>query len=142
MNNILDIDIAWGGYYASVSSENGEVSGFRLLDFNRDAYHAALYSEKFSQLPTLDQVQNLSPFVGHAPIDAKGLLNRDNLQLIDGKPLGRDDLAGYICYLEAHDVPQEDIDGLVNEVIEYSQESPLPLRLQVIAGELVISERE
>ena len=36
MSNPLDIDIAWVGYYATIPQDGGEISVFRLLDFNRD----------------------------------------------------------------------------------------------------------
>ena len=74
MSEPTDIDIQWGGYYASREQPNGPVGIFRLLDFNRDAYHAALYKEEFSDVPSLVKIVSLSPFVGHAPIDARGLL--------------------------------------------------------------------
>ena len=41
MNELLDIDLAWGGFYAGISKDSGEVSVFRMLDFNQNAYHIA-----------------------------------------------------------------------------------------------------
>ena len=48
----MDFDVVWGGYYARRSVESGQFSVFRLLDFNRDAYHAAMFTEKFASLPS------------------------------------------------------------------------------------------
>ena len=134
------VEIAWGGYYATIPADGGEISVFRILDFNRDAYHAALFSEKFREVPDLEEIAARQPFIGHAPIDAKGLLHRDELRLIGGKPLSRDDLAGYMYYLEAHEVPEAEIDELIERLIEFSQQPPLRLRLEIVEEELVITE--
>jgi hypothetical protein len=63
------MDIAFGGLYASTSVETGKVSVFRLLDFNVDAVHIAMYAEKFDALPSATVVRALSPMIWHAPID-------------------------------------------------------------------------
>jgi hypothetical protein len=103
MKTQLNLDLVWGGYYASISSDNSKISVFRMLDFNRDAYHAALFAEEFTDTPKLEQLKDLSPFIGHAPIDARSLLLNDDLQMIGRQELSRSDLEGYIYYLEAHE---------------------------------------
>jgi hypothetical protein len=142
MRKSLEIDLAWGGFYASIPAEGGDMTVFRLLDFNRDAYHAAMFAEKFSVLPTLEQLTSLTPFIGHAPIDARGLIRDDDLRLIGSKPLTRADLEGYMYYLEAHEVPQAEMDELAERLISFSSEHPLRLQLEIVDDELLISERE
>lgn len=143
MKTQLNLDLVWGGYYASISSDDGQVSVFRMLDFNRDAYHAALFAEKFTDTPNLEQLKDLYPFIGHVPIDARALLLNDDLQMIGRQELSLSDLEGYIYYLEVNEVPQEEIDDLVEKILGFSRdEPPLRLRLEIIEDQLVISERE
>ena len=142
MRKSLDIDIVWGGYYATIPADGGEISVFRLLDFDRDAYHAALFTEKFSTVPELEEIAAETPFIGHAPINARALLNKDECRLIGGKPLTRDDLDGYMCYLQAHEVPQEEMDELAERIIGFSHQPPLSLHLEIVDEELVITEPE
>ncbi|MGG6239639.1 hypothetical protein ACQ4N7_13510 [Nodosilinea sp. AN01ver1] len=143
MEKQLNLDLVWGGYYASISSDDGQVSVFRMLDFNRDAYHAALFAEKLTDTPTLEQLRDLFPSIGHVPIDARSLLLNDDLQMIARKELSHSDLEGYIYYLEAHEVPQEEINDLVERILGFSRnELPLHLCLEIIEDQLVISERE
>lgn len=142
MNNSLDIDIAWGGYYASTSPEEGTVSIFRLLDFNRDAYHAAFFREKFTVAPTMEEAAALSPFIGHAPIDARALLQSKDLQLVGSKPLTQDDLDGYAYYLEAHGMTPEETQSLLNNILQFAQQPPLKIRMEIVNDELAVSVRE
>lgn len=139
---IVDIEISWGGYYASISDDNGEITLFRLLDFNRDDYHIAVYQEKFQTIPTLNEVEGLSPFIGHAPFDSRSLLNNEKVLLIGNHHLSRSDLAGYMIYLENFDVPSEDLEFLTQSILEYSKEPPLQLRLTLVEDELQISKIE
>ena len=140
MKASLDIELAWGGYYGSTDPESGKISVFRLLDFNRDAYHAALFKEKFDRMPTLEEVTELSPFIGHAPIDARGMVRHNDLQYLGCKPLSREELEGYAYYLEAHEVTSNDIEELFARILGFNAEPPLQLRLEIIDDELVISE--
>lgn len=142
ISTLLDIDIAWGGYYASIPEDSGETSVFRLLDFNRDAYHAALFTDKFTTIPTLSELVELSPFIGHAPVDARAFVSNDDLRLIGGKPLTHDDLEGYMYYLNEYGLSKEETDGLVEQIISFSHEPPLSIRLEIVGEELIISERE
>jgi hypothetical protein len=142
MRKSLDIDIVWGGYYATIPADGSEISVFRLLDFNRDAYHAALFTAKFNTVPELEEIAEIEPFIGHAPIDTRALLNKDELRLIGGKPLNRDDLDGYMCYLEAHEVPREQTHELVEQLLDFSHQPPLSLHLEIVDEELVITEPE
>jgi hypothetical protein len=142
MQNYLDIELAWGGYYASKESEDGLISVFRLLDLNRDAYHAALFKEKFSATPTLGELKTLSPFIGHAPIDTRALIRKKGLQFLGSTPLIRDDLEGYEYYLEAHGATPADIDELIVRILGYTIEPPIHLRLEIVDDELIISQIE
>ena len=137
---MLEINIAWGGYYISMTDNTGAFSVFRLLDFNRQAYHAALFTEKFTILPTLNELLVLSPFIGHAPIDAKALVGEKELQLIGSKPLTYDDLEGYMYYLNECGVLQEEIYELAEEIINFSNQPPLGAQLRIVDEKLVISE--
>lgn len=131
----------WGGYYASKNEDEEEYTVFRILDFNKDAYHAAIFKETFSELPERAEIESLSPFVGHAPIDSKALVGKGELNLIFGRELNEDDLTGYRCYLEQFEVEKEEIDGLMAAVIGFSKELPMKLRLGILDGELTIEER-
>jgi len=136
------MDVLFGGYYASKEENSDQYGVFRLLDFNPDAYHAALFSQKFDQVPTMDELVGLSPFIGHAPIDSHALLRERDLQLVGGAPLTRDDLEGYGIYLEHHGMTKADIDGLTTNLVTWSTEPPIKLRLEILEDELSISERE
>ena len=141
MSESLDIDIAWGGFYACTSPDESVFSVIRILDFNQDAYHVALFSETFEKIPSTDVVEALSPFVGHAPIDAKGLLNYKTMELICTKSLTRNSLEGYMYYLEEFGMLEEERDQLTNSLIAFSNDVPLKLKLSIINGELQIEER-
>lgn len=141
MGEYLDIDLAWGGFYACTSAGESEVSIIRLLDFNRDAYHAALFDVTFEKAPPADVVEALSPFIRHVPIDAKGLPNKDTMVLICRKPLTRDCLEGYMYYLEEFEVPEDEREESMNSLIVFSKDDPLKLRLYLSDNELQIEER-
>ncbi len=141
MSEYLDIDLAWGGIYACTSADESEISIIRLLDFNRDAYHAALFDETFEEIPPDDAVETLSPFIGHVPIDAKGLLNNEKMVLICRQPLTRNCLEGYMYYLEEFEVPEDEREELMSSLIAFSKNDPLQLRLCLSNGELQIEER-
>jgi hypothetical protein len=141
MSELLDIDLAWGGYYACVSRDSAEVSIIRLLDFNRDAYHASLFSERFDHIPEPDVVESLKPFIGHVPVDARGLLNYETMVLISRKPLTESDMYGYMFYLEQFEVPEAERDELASSLMTYSTEAPMALRLSIADDELRIEAR-
>ena len=62
--------------------------------------------------------------------------------MISRQELSRSEREGYI-YFEAHEVPQAEIDDLMEKVLGFSRdELPLHLRLEIIEHQLVISERE
>ncbi|MGL5075520.1 MAG: hypothetical protein ACRDBG_06710, partial [Waterburya sp.] len=131
----------WGGYYVSKPADEDKFSVFRLLDFNRDAYHAALFAETFPSPPKLKHITAMSPFIGHAPFDARGLVVGNNeIRLIGGKPLSRDDLDGYMYYLEAHEVSQDEMNELSERLISLSYQPPLQVNLKIVDDKLVISE--
>ncbi len=137
----MDIDVAWGGYYLSKDPDSDQYSVFRLLDFNRQAYHAAIFQEGFSEVPKPEALLGLTPFIGHAPIDARALLNNHSLTLVASAPLTAEDLEGYHLYLEHHEVPSAEIEKLFSTITRFSQQAPLKLSLELVEGELQISER-
>jgi hypothetical protein len=141
MTDYLYIELAWGGYYACTSYDSDEVTIIRLLDFNIDAYHAALFSEKFDTVPGSNEIEALSPSVHHVPVDARGLLNNKTIDLVSRKSLTRDDLEGYMYYLEQFEVPDEERKDLADSLIAYSNDHALSLRLSILDGELQIEER-
>jgi hypothetical protein len=131
-----------GGYYDSRKPDKDEMNIFRLLDLNRDAYHAALFSGKFRELPNLEELFSIRPYIGHAPINLQGFLGERGIHLIGGKLLVPDDLEGYMLHLEHHGVITYKRVELIDKLIELSHEPPLKLRMEVVNNELVISERE
>ena len=74
----MEIDMQWGGYYASKKSSEHVYSIFRILDFGNYSYQAALFREKFPSLPTIEEVLKLNPFAGHVPIRSISLLEQEN----------------------------------------------------------------
>ena len=142
MSELLDIDLAWGGFYACTSAERSEISIIRLLDFNRDSYHAALFDKTFEEIPGTDVVEALSPFIAHVPVDARGLLNHESMILVCRKLLTRDCLEGYMYYLEEFGVPEDEREELMESLIAFSKDEPLKLKLYLSDDELQIEERE
>ena len=134
------IDIAFGGVYASTKVETGEVSLFRLLDFNVDAVHVTLYGEKFDAVPGAADLKALSPMILHAPIDSRTLLRDDEVQLIGEEPLSAEDLEGYVVYLEDMGVSEEDRDELVQRLMALSRKRPIRVRLRAVDDTLVVEE--
>nr|WP_288466278.1 hypothetical protein [uncultured Pseudomonas sp.] len=135
----IDIEIQWGAYY--LTKEDNQYRIFRLLDFNRYAYHAAIFKETFTTRPTKDELLQLTPFIGHAPIDAKTLLQEESIQLLASAPLKKEDLEGYRYYLEEQGMTTSEMDELIQRVMEFSAQPPLQLRLEIVDGKLEISER-
>ncbi|WAJ39330.1 hypothetical protein OU800_08905 [Pseudomonas sp. GOM7] len=135
----VDIDIQWGAYY--LTKEDNQYRVFRLLDFNRYAYHAAIFKETFATKPTKDKLLQLTPFVGHAPIDAKALLQDESIQLLASAPLKKEDLEGYRYYLEEQGMSADEMEELIQRIMEFSTQPPLQLRLEIIDNELKISQR-
>ena len=138
----LDIDIAWGGIYTSKSEDSDSYGVFRLLDFNQEAYHASLYTEKFVARPTFDEVRELSPFIGHAPIDTRALFNETDLTLLGSTPLSQVDFDGYSIYLEHHGVPSGEIEDLIAKLIHFSIQPPLKIRMNLDGDYFSIEERQ
>lgn len=134
----MDIDIQWGAYY--LTKEDNQYRVFRLLDFNRYAYHAAIFKETFATRPTKDEVLLLTPFIGHAPIDAKALLQDKSIQLLASAPLKREDLEGYRYYLEEQGITTNEMEELIQRIMELSTQPPLQLRLEIVGNELEISQ--
>jgi hypothetical protein len=94
----IEIDVKWGGYYTYKYA--GTYGVFRLLDIDKYEYHASSFQEKFDHKPTIDEVSKLSPYIFHAPIDLGGLLEFEDLHLIGYRELTKDDLRGYLRYMQ------------------------------------------
>ena len=134
------MDIAFGGLYASAAPDTGEVSVFRLLDFNVQAMHVTLYAQKFRTVPSATDVRALSPFILHAPVDARTLLRDDELYLISTDPLSEADLVGYMTYLEHMGVAEADRRALMQQLIGFSREKPMRLRLRIVDDTLTVED--
>ena len=141
MTDTLDFELALGGYYACGSRDSDEVSIIRLLDFSRYAYHAALFSERFEDVPEPEVVESLKPSIGHVPVDAMGLLNFKTMVLISRKRLTQDDLYGYMLYLEEFGASEAERDELAKSLMAFSEEAPMALRLSIVDDELQVEER-
>lgn len=135
----IDIEIQWGAYY--LTEEDNQYRVFRLLDFNRYAYHAAIFKETFTTRPTKDEILQLTPFIGHAPIDAKALFQEESIQLLAAAPLKKEDLEGYRYYLEEQGMTNSELDELIQRIMEFSTQPPLQLRLEIVDDGLEISQR-
>jgi hypothetical protein len=127
VNNGNVVDIQWGGYYTS--KKEGKFGIFRLLDFNKDAYHIQLFQEKFNHSPSFDVVKDLRPFVWHVPIAVGGLLNQDELKLIGHNELDEQSLMGYEGYLRQMGADEAIIKEIVNRLVEYSNKPPMKVQL-------------
>ena len=137
----IKFELQWGGYYIS-KNEDGKFGVFRILDFNIDAYHVALFSEEFDKEPDMEVILKLEPFIGHAPIDSKALLNKNDLRLIGSRKLTKDDLVGYRYYLTGGEDEDEEIGKFINNVIDFSSKPSMKLLLSVSEGKLEIKEQE
>jgi hypothetical protein len=133
----VEVEIMWGGYYTSRTSEDGGFRVFRLLDFSQASYHAALFREKFERLPSLADIVSLAPFVGHVPLDPRSLMDSP-IQLIGAVPLAPADLEGYMIYLEHHGFSLEEREQLIARLLGFSREVPLRLRLSVVNGQVQV----
>jgi hypothetical protein len=142
VNKAIDIDVVWGGYYASQSEDDDAFTVFRLLDLDQDGYHAALYREKFDKCPTLADVERLVPFVGHVPMAIGSLLHERNLKLIGRRPLTHADLEGSMLFLEHHDVPAEERQALSEKLIGFGNQDLVPISVEEVDGEITLSVRE
>ena len=134
------MDLAFGGLYASMNIETGKVSLFRLLDFNVDAIHVTMYEQTFDAVPTAADVRALSPFIWHAPIDARTLLRDDDLELIGENPLSPEDLDGYLTYLEAIGMSEDERRTRVQELMAFSRKRGIRVRLRADGDRLVVEE--
>lgn len=136
----MDIDIQWGGYYAFKEEGEDHNKMFRLLDFNRYIHYAQFFQEKFSEVPSLEDVMGLSP-IYDAPIDSKAFLQASEIHLLGGYELTEEDLEGYRFYLDLHKFTKSENEELFRNIIELSNQPPLKLSLALVDGELEITER-
>ena len=123
------VSIQWGGYYAS-KSEDGLYRLSRLLDFTDDAYHAALFQEEFTTIPTWSDVRVLKPSIGHSPISALQFYHQEMLS-IGSSPLKKEDLGGFRIYLEHLYYSHDDIEEIFENLIKNSQLGPLTLAISL-----------
>ena len=123
------VSMQWGGYYTS-KSKDGLYRFFRLLDFTDEAYHAAIFQEKFTTMPTWSDVRDLKPFIGHAPISSLQFYHQE-MTLIGSTPLRTEDLEGYKIYLDHLYYSHDDIEEIFENLIHNSQLGPLTLVLSI-----------
>ena len=141
MPNHIDIDVVWGGYYACISREKATISVFRIIDFNKDAYHVTLFEEDFDQMPTSENIEALSPFIQHVPFSIDGLFNYDEITLVSRKPLTTKDLTGYQYYLKEMGMHEEAWDEFSEALLGFSSDPPLPLRVTPVDEEVRVEIR-
>jgi len=129
------VTIAWGGYYSQRAGKNGGYSIWRLLDFNVDAVHKALWMgepREFDHAPTLEEAlestQGKHPT--HVPIAAASLILAEELEFLGSRPITGSDLEGYRLYLEHFEVEATKIDQILDRIEVFSQREPLVLRLE------------
>lgn len=134
------IDIQWGGYYTS--KENGKFGIFRLLDFNKSAYHIQLFQEKFDHAPSFEEIKDLQPFIWHAPIASASLLNRDEPKLIGHKKLDEQSLMGYEEYLRQMGVDEAGIKTMIGRLMQFSSEAPLRVKLTESSDGVIVTPIE
>ena len=137
------VSIQWGGFYTS-QQEGGRYGVFRLLDFTNEAYHAAIFREKFTTQPTWSDVQNLRPLIGHAPISSLQFYHEE-IKLIGSVPLKADELEGYEIYLDNLQYTRDEIEEIRGNLLNNSQLGPLMVILSIVDGTLkvqTVSETE
>jgi len=132
--------VQWGGYYAS--EEAGGFGVFRLLDFNRQGYHAQLFREKFDHSPSLSEIQKLEPFLWHAPIAIGALMNKEAMKLVGHDSLDEHALMGYEEYLRQMGAEESAIKELLARLIEFSNRKPMRVRLAQSADGVTITPME
>jgi hypothetical protein len=133
----LITSIYWGGYYSS--EEDGKLGVFRLLDFNKDAYHVQLFKEKFEDIPSDKELKKLSPAVLHAPFGVGGLLHRKSLRLIAHSTLDKHTLRGYAEFLKQQGHDEVYVKEMIDRLITFSKEGPTKVRLVVKNKQTIVS---
>lgn len=141
MTNIVDVDILWGGYYSYRNKSDNLYHVFRLLDFNKDAFHYALYDVDFKTPPTLEQILEHRPFIQHVPQELEAIMNMADLKLVGVTPLRDEDLFGYRLFLDEPNAHEEAVTEVFSNLKRYNQEPPLQLRLTLRNGDIEILPR-
>jgi hypothetical protein len=138
---MMDMDVAWGGYYAASEGQNRPIRYFRLLDFSREMIHLAWY--ELDQEASSDSQWFLaaSPSVGHAAIATLTLVEFASVTLLASQPLTETHLGAFREFLVANQIPPELIEEHFAKLQFFSEEPPLLARLELENGELVIRER-
>ncbi len=130
MAKSLDLDVLWGAYYTYYNRDTEVYELFRLLDFNKDAFHYALFAEDFKTRPDASEITALKPFIAHVPQAVGALLKMEALELTAKAPLTDEALSGYGHYLHLHDAEDAFIDTMFSNLKAYSQQTPLKVRLE------------
>jgi hypothetical protein len=124
------VELQLGGYYANKTAGNNTADGMyeiqRLLDIDEEtwAYHGQLFSEEFDHIPAFDEVQGLSPWISHVPIDIDDLIRSKELTLLGHRPLTTADTEGYAVYLTEMGYEPAEIEPYINELLERSKLPP------------------
>ena len=142
MNIRIDIDILWGGYYTYREKKDGPFSVFRLLDFNKDALHYALYSEEFKERPSIKNIVKLKPMIGHIPQELGVLTNWLDLELTGNSPLTDEDLFGYSVYLNELGADKAFVEDRFANLKGFNKEEPLKFRLVQVGNNVELFLRE
>ncbi len=121
------IDIQWGAYYTS--KQDGKFGVFRLLNFNKDAFHIQMFREKFDKSPSFNDVKALKPAAWHIPMSVAGLLHRDEFTIIGHEELDRHALMGYEEYMRQNGLEEAAIEKMIRRLMEYSSQPPMKVRL-------------
>jgi len=130
VNDAMDFLVLWGGYY-TYKKENEKYALFRLLDFNADAIHYALFTEEFEVRPNEKEIKKLHPLIGHVPIEVGSLLYKFELELTASAPLTLTDLEGYGYYLSEFGMNDNKLTEFMKNLIEFSQKEPLLTHLKM-----------
>lgn len=137
-NDVMEFPVLWGAYYTH-KEEDGTYAVFRLLDFNADAIHYALFKEEFETRPSEKEIRGLTPFIGHVPIEVGTLLYKSELELTASVPLTLTDLEGYGYYLGEFGMNANELSEFKTKLIEFSHKEPLLTQLKLNGDRVEVS---
>lgn len=93
------MELKAGGIYAA-KNENGKYTLTKLLALDDVAVHVRFYNEEFDEVPTRISSNDLTFFIGHAPMAREGFLT-EHPDLVAVEPVSDSELEGYRMYLDA-----------------------------------------
>ena len=137
VKDAMDFPVLWGAYYTY--KEEGKYVVFRLLDFNADAIHYAIFKEEFEMRPKAKEIRGLSPYIGHVPFEVGTLLHKSELELTASAPLTLTDLEGYGYYLGEFGMKANELSEFKTKLIEFSHKEPLLTHLKMHGDRVEVS---